>query len=259
MNRSRLPFCLLSSALLPLGLLVAPGTAGAKAKVVAGSGPLACGYKTMPLATGNTWTYKAGAAQVIVKIAGVGQGKDWSGKPATVIDVEETYNGRTVKSQWSCTAAGGLILPIDDFLWAGEPGGAVGETFTVKSHEKAWLVPEAELVGDVAWIEIVKADVVRPDGSGTGAGAQHRPGELEVERHAQLKGTENVVTLVGQFVAERVVFELRGRATVEAEKAEVPIKRPATVWYTKGLGVVKFDDAFDKTWELTESNLVQAK
>jgi hypothetical protein len=256
MKRSLLPTCLLS---LVSTLALSPGVASAKPPkvVVGGSGPSACGYKTIPLASGNTWTYKAGAAQVIVKIANVGPGKDWTGKPATVVDVEETYGGRTIKTQWSCTPTGGLIIPLESFMWSGEPGGPVGVTFTVKSHDKPWLVSEAELVGDVAWIEIVKADVVRPDGDSSGA--QHRPATLEVERHAQLKGSENVVTPLGQFNAEKVVFELRGHANVEAEKSDVPIKRPATMWFTKGLGVVKIDDAFDKTWELAESNLIQAK
>jgi hypothetical protein len=258
MNRSLLPFSLVSVLALLLVSGIVPtweGVAsGAKAKVAVG-GPGACGYRSIPLATGNTWTYMAGTQQIVLKITGVGPGKDWNGRAATVVDVDETFNGRTVKIQWSCTPTGGLVVPIESFLWSGEPGGPVGGTFTIKSHERPWLVSETELVGDVAWIEIVSADVVRPDGGG--AGAQHRPATLSVERHAQLKGTENVATPLGQFATEKVVFELRGKATLEDQTAVVPIKRPATVWFTKGLGVVKFDDAFDKTWELTESNLLQ--
>jgi len=33
------------------------------------------------------------------------------------------------------------------------------------------------------------------------------------------------------------------------------VKRPGTFWYVKKLGVVKVEDAFDKNWELTVTNV----
>src|SRR5262249_16154183 len=48
--------------------------------------PTACGYKSIPLAVGNTWTYRSGPAQIVVKIVDIAPGKDWQGKAATVID-----------------------------------------------------------------------------------------------------------------------------------------------------------------------------
>jgi hypothetical protein len=238
-------------------VLAIPATAWAKPKLAAGAGPSACGYKSLPLAVGNTWTYKSGPAQVVLKIAAIAPGKDWQGKPATVIDVEELYNGKTTKTQWTCTPAGGLIVGLDSFFFTGEPGGTADKTFTVTDHEKPWLVPQEQLVGDVAWIEVVKADVTRVDLGG--AGGKHPPAKIELERHAQLRGTETVTIGIGQFPTEKVIFEFRGRGIVEAEKAEIPIRRPATFWYTKGLGLVKIEDAFDKTWQLAESNLIVVK
>ena len=246
------------SFVLAVGLAVGtPAQAKPKVTAAAAGGPTACGFKSMPLAVGNTWTYKAGPAQIVLKITAVGPGKDWNGKAATVIDVEELYAGRTVKTSLSCTAGGGLYVPPDSFLFSGEPGGGVGTQFNVTSHDRPWLVPEEQLVGDVAWVEVVKAEATRPDTAASGA--QNTAAKVELERHAQLKGNETVTIGIGQFSAEKVAFELRGRATIDDQKAEVPIKRPATMWYTKGIGLVKIEDAFDKTWELAESSLISAK
>jgi hypothetical protein len=250
MNRSLVP----SIAVVALALLAAP--ASAKPKIAAG-GPTACGYKTVPLTVGNTWTYKADEKhQIVVKITGIGPGKDWNGKPATVIDVEELYNGRTVKTSWTCTPTGGLLVALDSFYFAGEPGGGVGVQFKETAHDKEWLPPENELTADVAWVETVKADATRPDAGG--AGAQHMPAKVEVERHAQLRGTEQLqLTALGPMGATKVGFELRGRGIIDpAPAAEIPIKRPAMFWFTKGVGLVKIDDAFDRTWELVETNLI---
>jgi hypothetical protein len=216
--------------------------------------PTACGYKSIPLAAGNTWTYKAGPSVIVIKILGVGPGKDHTGKAATVIDVEEDYANRVIKTQWTCTAAGGLYVPLESFYYTGEPGGGVGMQLNITSRDKPWLLPEEQLVGDAAWIENVKADVVRADGAG--AGAVHAPAKLEIERHVQLKGPETFTMGIGQVKTQRWFFELRGRGLVGEAKTEIPIKRPGMYWVTPGVGIVKIDDAFDKTWELTDSNLL---
>ncbi len=240
-------------ALLALGLALALA-APADAKPKAGAVPSACGYKSLPLATGNTWTYKNGDKSVTVKIDNVSPGKDWSGKPATIIDVEETYAGRTIKTQWACTPTTGLSVALDSFYFTGEPGGGVGMQFTVTAHDKSWLLPEEQLTAEVAWVENMKADVARADAGG--AGAVHAPAKLEVERHVQLRGGETLDIPAGHFRAQKYFFELRGRGLVEDQKNEIPIKRPGAYYITPGVGVVKIDDAFAKTWELSESNLI---
>lgn len=247
------------AAVLLVPLVAVP--ASAKPKIAVG-GPTACGYKTLPLAVGNTWTYKADdqhkGVQITVKITGIGPGKDWNGKPATVIDVEEAYQGRTTKTSWTCTPTGGLIVALDSFYFAGEPGGGVGVQFKETSHDKEWLPPENEIAGgDAAWVETVKADATRTDAGGSGA--VHVPAKVEIERHAQLKGTETVPNIaLGPLSTIKLGFELRGRGIIDpAPPAEIPIKRPAMFWITRGLGLVKIDDAFDRTWELVETNLIQ--
>src|SRR5262245_50464928 len=105
-------------------ILFVAATAFAKPPQLApSSGPTACGYKSFPLAAGNTWTYKSAMSQVVLKVTKVGPGKDWQGKPATVADLEETYQGRTLNTQISCTPAGGIIVPVESFFFSGEPGG----------------------------------------------------------------------------------------------------------------------------------------
>src|SRR5215470_5098860 len=210
MNRLLVPP--LAAAVLVLVILFGAAPTSAKPKIAAG-GPTACGYKTLPLAVGNTWTYKADdqhkGVQITVKITGIGPGKDWSGKPATVIDVEEEYLKRTTKTSWTCTPTGGLQVALDSFFFAGEPGGGVGVQFKETTHDKYWLPPEAEITGDVAWVENVKADATRQDAGG--AGAVEVPAKVEIERHAQLKGGETVQSIpFGPLSTIRIGFELRG-------------------------------------------------
>ncbi len=81
-----------------------------------------------------------------------------------------------------------------------------------------------------------------------------------VERHGTAHPTEGLTVGDMYFIAAlKVTFELRGRGLVQTEKAEIPVKRPGAFWYVKKLGVVRVDDAFDKTWELVTTNLPMPK
>jgi hypothetical protein len=230
------------------------GVASAQKPKPVTTGPTACNLKALPLSVGNTWTYKSGAYTIIIKVLEVGQGKDHAGKPVTTVTLEEQFGGRTVKSTLNCTPTGGLQVGLESFFFSGEPGGPVGSTLTVTAREKATLPADAELIADNGWVESVKADVVRTDAGG--AGAVPPPAKLEVERHVTVKANENVMIGLGPFNPQKIVFELRGRGLVEADKTENPIRRPGALYLVKGVGFVKVEDAFDKTWELTETNLV---
>src|SRR5262249_14174381 len=214
-----------SFALIGFALAALAPAAHAKPPKAPAATPTACGYKTIPITAGNSWSYKSSAnppATITVTILGVAPGKDSSGKPARVIDVEEDCAGRVVKTQWTCTPTGGLYMPLDSFFFSGEPGGGVSTTFNITSNDKAWLLPEEQLTGDVAWIENVKADVTRADASG--AGANHPLAKLEIERHVQLKGSETFTLGAGaQVKANKYFFELRGRGLVGEQKTEIPI------------------------------------
>ena len=235
--------------------LAAPTTHAKPPKVVAGAA--ACGLKAMPFAVNNSWTWKAGNQEVTLKVTEVAPGKDWSGKPATVITVEELYQGRVIKNQLTCTPAGGLVVPLESILFTGEPGGGVATTFTVKDRDSVTFPPDAQLTDGFGWVEKVKAEVIRADAGG--AGAKHAPGAVEIERHVHLEGANNeVLTTLAQWKnTQKIVFELRGRGEVGTEKVEIPIKRPGAYYLVKGLGFVKIEDAFDKTWELVQTSLIK--
>src|SRR5262249_25128883 len=233
----------------------AASAAFAKPPKTVGGPPPACGLKAMPLAVGNTWTWKAGAATVTLKVVEVTPGKDAAGKPNATIGVEELYQGRVVKNQLTCSAQG-LTVPLESILFSGEPGGPVAMAYSVTAHDNVTLVNDAGIIDGNGWIERVKADVTREDAGK--AGAKHAAAKLELERHVHVEpGTTEVVTTLGQWKnAQKIVFELRGRGEVDPEKTEIPIKRPGVFYVVKGLGMVKIDDTFDKTWELTETNLI---
>jgi hypothetical protein len=238
----------LSSALLAL---LVPATALAQK-----AGPPACGLRSIPMAVGNYWVYKvaSGTDLVTIKVVEVTPPKD--GKP-TQIKLEETWKGRTAPVVATCTPGGGYIIPPDSFFFAGEPGGGVGVTLKVTSHDAVTILPDEQLVADTPWIEILKAEATREPAEGTKA--KHAPAKIELERHCLVKGNEEVVGLIGQWNPQKFTFELRGRAFVGEEKWDIPIKRPGAVWFVKGLGVVKLDDAFDRSWELVETNFVAQK
>jgi hypothetical protein len=71
-----------------------------------------------------------------------------------------------------------------------------------------------------------------------------------------VKGEETIPLDLGAFRAQKIIFELRGRGIVGEETVEIPIRRPGSYWAAKGIGFVRIEDAFDKTWDLTETNLV---
>ena len=216
-------------------------------------GGAACGLRSLPLAVGNTWTYKQAALEVTVKVVAVAPGKNAAGAAITEIKVEETFADRTLPQTWTCTPKEGLTLPPDSFLFSGEPGGGVGATFTVTSHAEVTYPAEAALVAGYAWIEKVHADVGRADVGK--AGAQHPAAKIEVERHASVQPGEAIELELGTLVAQKIGFELRGRGIVGEEKLELPVKRPGAIFYVKGLGVIKIDDAFDRTWTLVSTSL----
>jgi hypothetical protein len=245
-------------------LVLAVGAAQAQAKppsrpptgpAAGGARTSACGIMSLPMAPGNTWGYKSGPKGIVVKVVDVQPGKDIGGKPSSVISVEETYDGRTVKTNWTCTATGGVSVGLESFFFSAEPGGGVGMEYQVTKHEQVTLQPDAALIPDANWIEIYNAKVVRPDGGG--AGATHMPAQLELERHVIVHGVENVATSLGQWNAQKITVELRGRGIVDTEKSEIPAKQTGGLWVVKGLGIVRLMDNNDKTWDLVESTLVK--
>ena len=210
--------------------------------------PPACGLKTIPLAVGNVWTYKSGPGTVLVRVVDVKEGGD-----GTQITVEEKYQDRANQLVFTCDEKRGLVIPPDSFFFAGEPGGAVGAETKITKRDSVSLLPDKEMKSGSAWVEKLHADVLRADTSGQGA--QHPSAKFEVERHVSVADSEVVELKLGRATAQKITFELRGRGVVDAEKSEIPIKRPGAFYVLKGLGILKIDDAFDRTWELVSTTV----
>jgi len=240
------------SAALLVGILVSSAPVAAKKEKAPKSPPPACGFKSIPLALGNVWTYKSGSGTVLIRVADVTEGKGADGDEVE-IKVEEKYQDRATEVVFTCSEKKGLVIPPGSFFFAGEPGGAVAAEVKVTKHDSVSLVPDKEIKSGAGWVDKVYGEVVRADVSGQGA--QHKPAKFEVERHVTVASSEVVELKMGRATAQRIDFELRGRGVVENEKSEIPIKRPGAIFLLKGLGILKIDDAFDRTWELVSTNV----
>ncbi len=225
----------------------------ASAQAPAKRPPPACGMQNIPLQKGNSWTYHSGTIDHVITILDVVAAKDKDGKPITSIQVEEANGPRKIAMTWTCTAEAGLTIPPESLLFTGEAGGGVGVTLSNVAVTEATLPPDKLLVQDYQWVHTIKGDATRAPAEGSGA--THAPARVEIERHGSVQPAEGITTQLGYWQALKITFELRGRGLVGPEKAEIPVKRPGTFWYVKKLGVVKVDDAFDKSWELTVTNL----
>ena len=244
---------------LALGVAVALVSPGAVAQKKGGGGKKApaCGLRNFPLYTGASWTYKSGTDEMKISVDEVGPGKDTDGAPATVIKVSETYKGETSILEYSCTDKKGLRVPVESFFFTGEAGGLWGTSLTITKHDDVWLHPDAEVSGDSGWQELLKADVVRSDTGGRGA--KHPDAKIEVERYVKVDGVEQLSVPAGTWNALKVTFQLRARAFVGAEKADVFVddKAPGNMWFVKDLGIVGYEDNLKtrKAWQLVATTV----
>ncbi len=233
------------------GRAVAQKKKGAKPKP-------ACGLRNLPLYAGASWTYKSGVDEMKIAVDSVGPGKDADGNAATIIKVDETYKGETNKLEWSCTDKAGLRVPPESFFFTGEAGGLWGSSLKITKHEDVWLHPDAEVISDSGWQEKVKADVTRTDLGGRGA-KHPEPAKIEVERYVKVDGSEQLSVPAGAWNAQKVTFELRGRAIVGDEKVEMLIddKNPGVMYLVKDLGIIGYEDNLKtrKVWQLSATTV----
>ncbi len=210
----------------------------------------ACGLDLFPLSKDATWTYRSGADSLVVTVVGVTDTKG-----TTTLEVSERLGDREpLTTSWSCTRGGGLTLPTTSFFFAGEPGGlTAGMQLAQTAHDEVWLKPLAALVVDFQWTEKVRFDIARTDTSGKGA--THPDAKLELERTVTVQAPEAATTDAGTFPAMKVTYGFRGRARVGESIAELLVKRddPA-LWFSPGIGVVRIEDAFERTWDLVASS-----
>ena len=236
--------------------LAAPVGAVAQKKGAAKKAP-ACGLRNFPLFPGASWTYQAGVDAMKISVDEVGPGKDAEGNPVTVIKVDETFKGETNKLEYTCTDKKGLRIPPESFFFTGEAGGLWGTSLTITKHDDVWLHPDAEVIGDSGWQELLNADAVRTDTGGRGA--KHPDAKVKIERYVKVDGTEQLSVPAGTWNALKVTFQLRASAYVGAEKADVFVddKVPGNMWFVKDLGIVGYEDNLKtrKAWQLVATTV----
>jgi hypothetical protein len=237
---------------LAFGAAVALASPGAVAQKKGPKPKPACGLRNFPLYAGASWTYQAGTDQMKISVDSVGPGKDADGAAATVIKVDETYKGETNKLEYTCTDKKGLRVPPESFFFTGEAGGLWGSTVKITKHDDVWLHPDVDVQNDNGWTETVKAEVTRTDLGGRGT--KHPDAKLEVERYVKVDAQEQLSVPAGAWTAQKVTFQLRGRALIGEDKVDIIIddKNPGAFWVVKDLGIIGYEDNLKtrKSWQL---------
>jgi hypothetical protein len=256
------------------------GAGAAKKPAPVKPAELACGMHYMPMIPGYFWTYISGDLQVTIKIINTSDGgKDAKGHAVTKIDVEEQtpHQGPLLKLQWTCTKEEGLKVPPESFMFAGETGSLNGMKFEEKSHDGVSVAPDADFViskdqkdqvANQGWHEDVKIDVTRTDEGGDGV--EHAPAKLDLTRDVTVHPEADVECPLtgGHLNAIKATYELRGTVSLDGLETPtpLPVKRytdeknkdvqPPGMWFVKDLGIIRFQDAFDKDWELRATNII---
>lgn len=231
-----------------------------------------CGIKFLPVAVGNTWTYKnvpapialppaeekqapLPAKQVSVAITAVtAQGPD------TMVTFEETVDGRKLTTSMKCSA-GKIEFSPDAFFFNAEPGGYLGlELSNLERKGSTWTLTNGT-IGEAPWQESFVAKWKRLPTKGTNASVN--AGKVEVERVFTPAEPENVATPNGPVLAEKLAIAVTGRITVDGSAADVkPYELKAgiinTLWFADNIGVAQVLNAYAHMYVLSEVKLTSA-
>jgi hypothetical protein len=233
----------LAASLVLLGLTSFEGSVDARPRRGAGTPASVCGVKVLPLAVGNTWTYKTIPApfppapevarlaplqpkEIVVTVTSI-ERKDGD----TVVTLEEklTYDTsqeptkpklveHKLTSTITCNNKGKFDISPEAFFFNGEPGGSHGLTFETfeRKKETSWKLTKGT-VGDQEWIEEIVATFKRtPAKAGS---AELSGGKLELERRVTPQEPEEVTTNVGSWRSEKLGITTTGRVTLDKRLA----------------------------------------
>jgi len=280
---------ILSAAFLPLILLVPSVTEAQKKRVEQPpAGPVgkatgACGARVLPLVEGNTWTYGFVAApiqppaelqklmpseprQITITVKSIepkGLETLVTLEEKTVADLSKDprkhiLDERTLTTTITCSRTKFEISP-DSFLFAGEPGGYFGLTFTKLDHPKdtTWKLINGG-IGEGDWREDIIAHFNRT--GVPGSGAKLDSGKLELERKFTPAQPERLNTKVGLYTAERLALVTTGRVTLDHPQPDVKaMELPAAwfnqLWLVPNVGVVQVLNAYAHMYMLTDVQL----
>ncbi len=264
---SRAPFSApILSSLCALALLAFAGShADAKRNKKAKGPTPACGISYLPLIEGTTWKYQyavppganespAGLRAKVPESFQIVVKEVKARKDSATITLEESYRKVVRTTVLTCDKKAGLVVPIDSFFFAGELPGAIGISIEDLKLKGEMYPGSAGLKkGDPYYVD-VKATIIR--NAGGDSKVEHPKSKLEMERQITVGSREDVEVEHGIHTAYKVDVALSGRLALDlSPDKSVPLPEgSATLWFAKGIGVVRSYNRLGQGWELTEHN-----
>jgi hypothetical protein len=244
-----------------------------------------CGIKILPLAVGNTWTYKNVPSptppddqikriappqpnQIVITVKSVNAQKGAD----TVVTLEEkttidltkdpkkpVLDERTITTTITCNGKTKFEIAPDSFWFAGEPGGTTNLKLDSVEHPKgtSWQLTNGG-IGDAEWREDLTAKWTRVPTPGSDA--KLGSGKIELERRFTPQTPETVKTTLGTYNSEKLGLITTGRVTLDGAAADTkPMELPANwvsvLWIAEGAGVVQTSNAYAHMYQLTDVKL----
>ncbi len=255
---------LLVSSLCALALLVS-GTSDAEVfRWRKGKGSAAdCNMSFLPFIEGATWKYQyaippgssettnALRAKVPETFSIRVKSIESHGDDAK-ITLEESYRTVVRTTILTCHKKYGLFVPIDSFYFSGELPGAIGVSIEDLSLKGEMYPGSAGFKEGDSFYVGGKATIVRtPAGD---SNVEHPKFKLEIERQITIGSKEDVETEHGIHAAYKVEVTLSKRLALKpTPDKSVPLPEGnATLWFAKGLGLIRSYNRMGQGWELVE-------
>lgn len=253
----------------------APGTPAAPAANpitrFAATKKSACVVRALPLTPGNQWTYigapasrqldQREAAQVPKQpekvILTVTDSVTNAGVTTVTLEEQsflaEKEPPRVLTTTITCSQQK-FDIPVESFLFSGEPGGYWGLEMTNITRKGTTWALQRGLLPDLKWREDLIITWKRVGVAGSG--------KLEMEREIVPQDRQQVTTPAGVFNAEPLAIITTGRVFVDGATAGAepyPFKEGMTntLWVMDGIGLVQAENSFMHRYVLLSAKLAR--
>lgn len=230
-----------------------------------------CVVRALPLTPGNQWTYigapasraldQREAAQVPKQpekvILTVTDSVTTAGVTTVTIEEQsflaEKEPPRVLTTTITCSQQK-FDIPVESFLFSGEPGGYWGLEMTNVARKGTTWALQRGLLPDLKWREDLVVTWKRVGSAGSG--------KLEMEREIVPQDRQQVTTPAGVFNAEPLAIITTGRVFVDGatEGSEpYPFKEGMTntLWVMDGIGLVQAENSFLHRYVLLSAKLAR--
>lgn len=230
-----------------------------------------CVVRALPLTPGNQWTYigapasrtldQREAAQVPKQpekvIVTVTDSVTTAGVTTVTLEEQsflaEKEPPRVLTTTITCSQQK-FDIPVESFLFSGEPGGYWGLEMTDIARKGTTWALQRGILPDLKWREDLVITWKR-----VGAGGS---GKLEMEREFVPQDRLQVTTPAGVFNAEPLAIVTTGRVFVDgtaAGSAPYPFKEGMTntLWVMDGIGLVQAENSFMHRYVLLSAKLAR--